>query len=137
MQKEFICYSKNVKHVFTSTVEWLHFGCKSIYHRDDAKPAYILKHDGKIIVQIWIKHGNYHREGDGLAFMNFKDKIFKLYKNDKYYNKFVFKNLINIQIMIKILYFINKNRHVWSPNYLGGKFTKKQLLNLLAIPALP
>jgi hypothetical protein len=34
--------------------------------------------------------------------------------------------------MIKIVYFIYKNKNIWSPDYLGGKFTKKQLLGLVS-----
>jgi hypothetical protein len=136
---EFICYFNNIKYVYKSYFERDLAEQTNVYHRDSDKPAYIYRSKGKIELLYWFKHGKIHRDGDlpaAIRLMYNGYVKFHYYKNDNEYHRFIFYKLINIQRMIKIVYFIYKNKFIWSPSNLAGKFTKKQLLAML-LAALP
>jgi hypothetical protein len=129
--EEFIYYFDNVKYIFKSVYERMKYYGYNI-HRAGDKPAYTYKCDGQIISQLWYKHNNRHRNGDLPAYIDYENKFTTYYKHGNSYNDFKLIDLINIQRIVKILYFMYKNKFVWSPDNLGGKFTKKQLLGLVS-----
>jgi hypothetical protein len=95
-------------------------------HRDNDKPAKIWLNGTKE----WFKNGKRHREGNNPAII-FNNGRKEWYKNDKHYNNFKLNYLFFLQSLIKILFHIKFNKILWSPKYIAGNFTKKQLLVML------
>jgi hypothetical protein len=99
-------------------------------HRDNDLPAIIWPKGSRE----WFKRGKCHRDGNKPAIIwianNGKFQSFEWWKNDKRYQSFNLENLISLQIFIKVLYHVRFNKFIWSPNNLGGKVVKQQLLLL-------
>ena len=108
------------------TLYWIKNG---FLHRDGDKPARIWS-DG---MQEWYKNGCVHRDGNKPAKIWPKDTHICFYKHGKYYENFILKNLFYLQIMVKLSFYFKRNKFLWSPNNLAGKFTKKQLYKLITI----
>jgi hypothetical protein len=76
---------------------------------------------------------NYHFDSESLSLvekLRFRAILLDIYeKHDKVKYKFYY-----VQNYVRIFYFLFKNKFIWSPNNLGGKFIKKQLLAMLALP---
>jgi hypothetical protein len=129
--EEFICYFDNIKHIFKSVNARANYDQDKIYHHNEDIPSHTYKCNEKIMSQVWFKNNKIHRDGNLPAFIDYEDKYVKYYKHGNKYENFELKKLINIQRIVKIFYFFCKNKMVWSPNYLGGRFIKKQLLKLV------
>jgi hypothetical protein len=94
------------------------------YHRENDKPARMW---GNGACE-WYKNGLCHRDGNKPAYIG-KDGI-GWFKNNNYYNNFKLQNLVFLQMFFKLLFHFKYNKIIWSPNDLGGKFTKYQLFLL-------
>src|ERR1700757_5188039 len=81
-----------------------------IAHRDNDLPAYIGFQGCE-----WVYNGKYHREGNYPAII-WNDGIRDWYKNDKWYSRFKFEDLIFLQIYIKMIFHFRFNKNLWSPN---------------------
>ena len=103
------------------TVSWRQDGLR---HRENDKPARMW---GNGACE-WYKNGLCHRDGNKPAYIG-KDGI-GWFKNNNYYNNFKLQNLVFLQMFFKLLFHFKYNKIIWSPNDLGGKFTKYQLFLL-------
>jgi hypothetical protein len=99
-------------------------------HREGTAPAFVSKN-----FVSWWKNGSRHRDGDFPAIISIDQNNVinwtSYYKHNKLFPYFDLSFMISLQILIKIMYFTRYNKFVWSPNNLGGKFIKKQLLELI------
>jgi hypothetical protein len=98
-------------------------------HREGNKPAVAIGH-----CQKWYKHGVRQRWGILPHYINsfnqFNQNVkIEVYHGGKFYY-FYEKQFVLLQIFIKIFFHFRYNKLIWSPNYLGGKFVKKQILSL-------
>jgi hypothetical protein len=105
--------------------EWFKYGVR---HRENGLPAYI----GCLGSKEWYIKGQLHREGD-LPAIIWSDSTIILCKHGKKYQKFNLTKLFWLQTCIKILYFILKNKQIWHPNNIAGKYTKNQIYKLLIL----
>jgi hypothetical protein len=103
-------------------LQWFHNG---LLHNENA-PAFI-----KYAKQSWYNHGQRHRL-TGPAIFN--DYIVIWYTcwaiKDKVYYRFNHVKFLKLKITIKIFYFICKNKQIFNPKNLGGRFTKRQIYSL-------
>jgi hypothetical protein len=80
-------------------------------------------------LKYWYKNGKQHRDGN-LPAVIWDDTHHSWYKNDKCYYRFDLRKMIYIQTCLKLFFHFKRNKFLWSPNNLGGKFTKNQILLL-------
>jgi hypothetical protein len=141
-----IVYYDNVKHEIANSDEIIYYklhragdlpslilqdGTRYWYkngqlHRDEDKPAVISNEGSKH----WFKNNLRHREGNKPAVIWYDNDQW-WYKHNKRYRRFKLQDLFFLQMCIKIFFHFKRNKFIWSPKYLGGKFTKKQLLAML------
>ena len=99
------------------------------HHNENDEPAVIYEWG----LTEWWKNGVRHRDGDlpAVIYENSYDSTNSWYKNGKEYRSFSLDNLFQLQILIKMLYFKQKNKMKYHPESLVGKMIKIDLYKLI------